>query len=66
MKNVKDFDSYRSAEEIIRQRYKSNKFIICVLDEKEDCLTYISEEVSQKDACWMIDCINEVRSYREY
>jgi len=57
--NIFNIEDFKSVQEIIKQRLGS-KFIIAYIDDS-GVNTYISREISDMEACYVADTINQLR-----
>lgn len=63
MNNVVSLNDFKAIEQIVKDRCGS-KFVIAFID-GTDCHTYLSEDLTDMEACYIADTINERRREHE-
>lgn len=62
--NVIPMNSFKTIEKIIEERCRTTKIVVAYIGEDGSCSSFISDDCSDKDLCWMADTINERRRNR--
>lgn len=60
MENVIELNNFKSIEALVRERF-GNKFVIAFM-EGNICHTFISDELSDMEICYIADTLNERRN----
>lgn len=62
--NVIPMNTFKSTEQLLEERFKSNKIVVAYIGDDGSCSSFISDGCTDKDVCWMADTINERRRDR--